>query len=189
LVPRRTAEPSPLPEGFAYHGDFITVDEERVLLGVVHALDFPPLVMRGRTARRSVRHFGLEYSYQRKELASADPLPEPMLWLRTRCSRLLERDSDDLVQVIVGRYPAGAGIGWHRDAAIFGSGIVGVSLLSASRMRFQRREGDERRVAELELEPRSGYLMSGDSRWGWEHSIPATKALRYSITFRTLRTE
>ena len=27
---------------------------------------------------------------------------------------------------------------------------------------------------------------SGDVRWRWQHSVPATKALRYSITFRTL---
>jgi alkylated DNA repair dioxygenase AlkB len=54
-------------------------------------------------------------------------------------------------------------------------------------MRFQRRSGGERSVAELELEPRSAYLMSGSARWAWQHSIPAAKALRYSITFRTLR--
>lgn len=36
-------------------------------------------------------------------------------------------------------------------------------------------------------EPRSAYLLSGASRWEWEHSIPAVEALRYSIAFRNLR--
>jgi hypothetical protein len=35
--------------------------------------------------------------------------------------------------------------------------------------------------------PRSGYVLSGAARYAWQHSIPPTKALRYSITFRTLR--
>jgi alkylated DNA repair dioxygenase AlkB len=37
------------------------------------------------------------------------------------------------------------------------------------------------------LSPRSIYLMRGPSRDQWEHSIPAVDALRYSITFRSLR--
>ena len=70
---------------------------------------------------------------------------------------------------------------------MFGAKIVGVSLASACRMRFQRRAGEERRVFELELAPRSAYVLGGAARSAWQHSIPATKELRYSITFRTLR--
>jgi hypothetical protein len=29
--------------------------------------------------------------------------------------------------------------------------------------------------------------MEGDIRWRWQHHIPPTRALRYSITFRTLK--
>jgi alkylated DNA repair dioxygenase AlkB len=36
------------------------------------------------------------------------------------------------------------------------------------------------------LEPRSAYILAGSSRSAWQHQIPQTKALRYSITFRTL---
>jgi len=38
----------------------------------------------------------------------------------------------------------------------------------------------------IELEPRSAYVMRNDVRWQWQHSIAPTRALRYSITFRTL---
>jgi alkylated DNA repair dioxygenase AlkB len=91
------------------------------------------------------------------------------------------------VQILLARYPEGAGIGWHRDAPTFGSRIPGVSLAGASRMRFQRTVGGERSVAAIELAPRSAYLLSGKARWSWQHSIPATRSLRYSVTFRTLR--
>jgi len=110
-----------------------------------------------------------------------------MLGLRGRCADLMERAPEDLVQILVSRYPSGAGIGWHRDAPMFGSRIAGVSLLAPCRMRFQRTVGGVRSVAALELAPRSAYLLSGKARWSWQHSIPATKALRYSVTFRTLK--
>jgi alkylated DNA repair dioxygenase AlkB len=42
-------------------------------------------------------------------------------------------------------------------------------------------------VLTLELAPRSIYRLAGEARWGWQHAIAATPALRYSITFRTPR--
>ena len=145
--------------------------------------------MRGQTARRTVRHFGLDYDYERGELVETDALPPALVPLRDRCAALMEREPGDLVQVLVSRYPEGAGIGWHRDAPMFGSKIAGVSIGAPVRMRFQRTVGGERSVAARELAPRSAYLLSGKARWSWQHSIPAAKALRYSLTFRTLRRE
>jgi alkylated DNA repair dioxygenase AlkB len=40
---------------------------------------------------------------------------------------------------------------------------------------------------DIELEPRSAYLMQGAARWGWQHAVAPTQELRYSITFRTRR--
>ena len=56
-------------------------------------------------------------------------------------------------------------------------------------MRLQRKVKCERATAEIELGPRSAYVLSGKARWSWQHSIPAAKDLRYSVTFRTLRRE
>jgi alkylated DNA repair protein (DNA oxidative demethylase) len=150
-------------------------------------LDFRAVTMRGQTALRTVRLYGFDYDYESGRLHPGDPLPEELTWLRERCGELAGVTSDELVQALVSRYPAGAGIGWHRDAPMFGSKVIGVSLLSPCRMRFQRRSRERRLVYALELEPRSGYVLSGSARWAWQHSIPATKALRYSVTFRSLR--
>jgi len=70
---------------------------------------------------------------------------------------------------------------------MFGSKVIGVSLLSADRMRFQSRSAETGVAPALELQRRSAYVLAGSARWAWQHSIPATKALRYSITFRSLR--
>jgi alkylated DNA repair dioxygenase AlkB len=71
------------------------------------------------------------------------------------------------------------------DKPQFGD-IVGVSLLSPTEFRLRRRVGNRWERRRLTLLPRSIYLMSGEVREEWEHSIPKTTALRYSITFRTL---
>lgn len=89
---------------------------------------------------------------------------------------------------LITRYPAGATIGWHRDAHAFGTVVGGLSLGSDCVMRFQRRAaGGERRVFEQPLDRRSGYVLTGAARWVWQHSIPAVPHERFSITFRTLR--
>jgi DNA oxidative demethylase len=177
----------PGPEGLVYRPDFITEAEERQVLGVVEGMDFHTITMHGRTARRTVRHFGLDYGYESWKLVPTDPLPDDLEWLRERAAALAGVDPEAFAQILVSRYPPGATIGWHRDAPMFGPKVAGVSLASACRMRFQRGKGDARQVAEVTLEPRSAYVLAGPARSSWQHSIPATRALRYSITFRTLR--
>jgi alkylated DNA repair dioxygenase AlkB len=186
-MPARIPPLSEDVEGLAYVEDFVSPAEEAELVTFLDALEFRTLTMHGQEAKRTVRHFGLGYDYARGALAPTDPLPAPLTGLRDRCAALMERAPEDLVQILVSRYPPGAGIGWHRDAPMFGSTIAGVSLLAPCRMRFQRTVGGTRRVAAIELAPRSAYLLSGRARWSWQHSIPSTPALRYSLTFRTLK--
>jgi DNA oxidative demethylase len=96
-------------------------------------------------------------------------------------------DPDQFVQILLSRYPPGSTIGWRRDATMFGPKVVGVALAATCHMRFQRGKRPARQVAEVTLQPRSGYVLSGAARFAWQHSIPPTKALRYSITFPTLK--
>jgi alkylated DNA repair dioxygenase AlkB len=93
-----------------------------------------------------------------------------------------------LREVLVTEYRPDAGIGWHRDAPAFGL-VVGVSLLSACRFKIRPMPGAPGEPFELKVALRSLYSFAGHARWRWQHSIPAAKKLRYSITFRTLRKE
>jgi alkylated DNA repair dioxygenase AlkB len=79
---------------------------------------------------------------------------------------------------------------------MFGDVIAGVSLLGGCTMKLRpyvspkelpARHEPRRTSHTIELAPRSGYVISGAARRDFEHSIPAVRALRYSITFRTLR--
>jgi alkylated DNA repair dioxygenase AlkB len=91
---------------------------------------------------------------------------------------------DEIVQVLAG---PGAGIGWHRDKAVFGE-VVGISLLSPCVFRMRRAVSKKKwERVNFVTEPRSAYHLGGAARSEWEHSIPQVDALRYSITFRNLR--
>jgi alkylated DNA repair dioxygenase AlkB len=96
------------------------------------------------------------------------------------------REPGELADLLVARYPPGAGIGWHRDAPQFGE-VAGISLQALCRMRFRRGRTRAWETAELTLEPRSAYVLSGPARAQWQHHIPAVTEERWSMTFRTLR--
>ena len=186
-MPPRTPLVEEVPEGLVYRPDLLTGDEEAQVLVAVEDVDFREVVMRGQVARRTVRHFGFDYDYESWELVEAEPLPEPLLVVRERASALAGLEPEALAQALVTRYPPGAGIGSHRDAPIFGPEVVGVSLRAPCVLRFRRSVGGLRYGYDLTLEPRSAYVLGGKARSAWKHEIPPTKELRYSITFRTVR--
>ena len=83
------------------------------------------------------------------------------------------------------RYDPSAGIGWHKDRPEFGN-VIGISLGNAATMRFRRKvAGGYDRAAQF-LPARSIYLLAGEVRHAWEHSISPGTGLRWSITFRAL---
>jgi DNA oxidative demethylase len=180
--------PSEEPEGLVYKPELVSVEEESALLEELESLRFDPIVMHGQEARRTARHFGLDYDYEARTPQPGEPVPDWLLPVRERAAELASVEPEELAEILLQRYPPGSTIGWHRDAPAFGT-VVGVSLGGQSRLRFQRGKGEDRRVWEVLLEPRSGYVLAGEARTSWQHSIPPTKELRYSITFRTLRRE
>jgi alkylated DNA repair dioxygenase AlkB len=184
---------SNVPDGFLYRDDFLTADEEASLVGDVARVEFSTFEMRGVVARRRVAFFGSSYDAGR---AKTPPLPPFLLPLRARIAAWAGVAPSAFAMALVNEYPAGAPIGWHRDAPQYGI-VAGLSLLSSCRMKFRPYAPPRahaavpagRRVAthDLTLNRRSAYLMAGESRQEYEHHIPPVATLRYSITFRTLR--
>jgi alkylated DNA repair dioxygenase AlkB len=175
--------PGPLPEGLRYLPDFLSPEEERALVERMPEAAFREVRMRGQVALRRTAHYGWDYGYESWQIEPAAPVPDWILPLRERAAALVGAAPSALEEVLVTEYPPGAGIGWHRDAPMFGPAVVGVSLGAPARMRFRRAGAS----SALLLEPRSAYVLDGPARTQWQHSIPAAKALRYSITFRTLK--
>jgi DNA oxidative demethylase len=175
-----------LPEGFRIQDGFLTESEESSLAERFRSMEFHDVRMRGVTARRRVIQYGYQYSFETFQMTEGPPVPEFLLPIGDRAAAFAEVPAHELSEVLVTEYSPGAAIGWHRDAPGFGI-VVGVSLLAPARFRFRRGETGARDNAEARLEPRSIYVLSGPARTEWQHSIPAVGALRYSITFRTIR--
>lgn len=173
------------PKGLIYQPDFITIEEENSLLQFIQDLDFDQVIMHDKVARRTVKHYGYKYLFSSGRAKEGEPIPDSLLWLRDRSAKFAHIPQAELEEMLITKYPEKATIGWHRDAPMFGSKIIGISLLSSCRMCFQNKS-NERKVFEQELLPRSIYVLSGPARFIWQHSIPAVKDLRYSITFRTV---
>ncbi len=175
------------PPGFRYVPDFLTGADERALVAQLAALPFREVRMHGVAARRSVVHYGWDYGYESWRIAPTTPLPEFLHPLRERAAALAGLGAGDLEQGLVARYPPGAGIGWHRDAPMFGPVVVGISVGGPGVLRFRRGPGPAGPRARIVLAPRSAYVLGGAARAAWQHSSPPVAALRYSITFRTVR--
>jgi alkylated DNA repair dioxygenase AlkB len=184
----KLARPEELPEGFLYRDEFLTESEEAELLHIFGGLEFEAYAYRGYLAKRRVARFGVNYDINSRERSeTVQPVPGFLLAVRERAAQFAGVPSDALVQAMVSEYSLGTPIGWHRDAPQFGT-IVGISLGSACRMRLKPYQGPGR-ILSLRLEPRSIYVMRDAARSQWQHSIPAVEHMRYSITFRTLRSK
>lgn len=167
--------PEQLPQGLVYRPEFITQDEEEVLLAYIENLSMPLLKYREHESRRR----GMNFS------PDMPPFLQP---LQRRIAKWLDVPARAINEAFVQEYPPGYGIGWHRDRET--PLVVGVSLKGWARMRFRplNKIGDAKAVVSFEVEPRSAYVMRGSIATHWQHSVAPVEALRYSITFRTLLT-
>lgn len=161
--------------GFAYEPEFITPAEEHALLATIATLAF------------TNAHYK-EYTAKRRIVVYDSEIPGYLRPLRKKTAQWLGIPAETFTHALVSEYRPGTGVGWHRDMPDFAV-IAGISLAAPARMRFRPyppRKGPARGQLGIELEPRSAYVMRNDVRWQWQHSIAPTRALRYSITFRTL---
>ncbi len=162
-----------LPNGLVYRPDFLTHDEEAVLLAYIENLGMPYLQFR-------------EFESKRKGMSFEHHFPAFLLPLRNRIAKWLSVPKAAINEAFVQEYPKGYGIGWHRDRET--PLVVGVSLKGWARMRFRPLDeiGNAKAVVSFEVEPRSVYVMQKEIATRWQHSVAPVEAQRYSITFRTI---
>ncbi len=173
-----------LPEGFLYHAFLLTEAEQSQLIEIIRTLEFRAFDFHGFQAKRRVIEFGYHYDFEERETTAADPIPEFLVPLRNKVADMAGISAAELVEGIITKYPPGAPIGWHRDVPQFEI-VIGISLAGSCRMRLKPMKGGK--ITSVNLDPGSAYVMRGPARWEFQHSIPPVKALRYSVTFRTLR--
>lgn len=179
---------APLVPGLRLAEEFLSREEEEELLQRLRQLAVSPFRFQQYVGKRQVRSFGWRYDFTDASFAETEPLPDWLAPLRARAETFAGLEEGTFVQCLVNKYEPGAGIGWHRDRPVFDR-VVGVSLAAQATLAFRLRDEKGFRRVKVELEPRSAYLLSGDARRVWEHGIAQHRALRWSITFRSLSDE
>lgn len=173
-------------EGFRYRPELITPEDEAALVARVRELPFKEFEFHGYLGKRRVVSFGWRYDFSGSGLTRAEDIPEFLLPLRASAASFAGVGPEAFQHVLVTEYGPGAGIGWHRDKAVFGE-VVGISLLAPCVLRFRKKVDGKWDRVNVRAEPRSAYHLSGPARSIWQHSILRVDALRYSITFRNVR--
>ena len=175
------------PAGLAYREEFITREEERLLIELVTSLPLAHAAYKQYTARRRVLSFGHSYDYDANTLLDAPPIPAEFGFLRGRVAAWCGVEAADFAQLLIADYAPGTPLGWHRDVPDYEL-VAGVSLGTPAVLRFRpypHKPGSRPANRQLDVAPRSAYSMRGPARWAWQHSVPPTPGQRWSLTFRT----
>jgi alkylated DNA repair dioxygenase AlkB len=176
----------PLVPGLVLVREAVPPALESELAAHIDAAPLTPFQFGQWEGKRLTANYGSAYDYQRARPVPAPPMPGWVQDLRDRLAPQVGRDAALFIQALLIRYDPGAGIGWHRDRPQYGD-VIGLSLSAPATLRLRRRltGGGFERVP-VELPRRSLYLLSGEVRSEWEHSIAPMDVTRRSVTFRTL---
>lgn len=183
------SDESIFPSGFRYFPMFITADEELQLLNAVQQTELHSFTFRGYKANRKVKSFGYDYHFDSRSISKGDTIPIVFNNIINKVAVRLSISPQAFAELLVTEYPPGAVINWHRDAPPFDL-VAGISL--ATNCTFRLRPYDKPKqtrnaIISFPVERRSLYIIDGEARQDWEHSITPVKQTRYSITLRTLR--
>lgn len=147
---------------------------------------------------RPVAQFGIRYDYAQDKVVteSSATRPIPDILKRLLLDQAWSSDPssglpapEHFTQCIINVYGANttSHIPWHKDDPAFGN-VICVYTFGESRP-LKLRRMDMNRYTHYTAQPRhlSRYVLSGDARELWEHSVPTGCGWRISITFRSMR--
>jgi alkylated DNA repair dioxygenase AlkB len=180
--------PPELPSGFHFYPEFISREEELNLVSLIKTFPLKNMIFQGYEAKRKTMNFGHDWHFQNRTLSKGLDIPEAFIPIIEKVGARLNITTSSFAEVLLTQYDPGTVINWHRDAPPFEK-IAGVSLLSDCVFKLRpytktiRKRSD---TISFHLPRRSLYMMEGEVRTNWEHSIAPLKNLRYSITLRTL---
>lgn len=173
-IPAKYLEPiacSSLPPGLFILNDFITEDDEFLLLSLCNFDDNEDT---NSLKFRKVKHYGYEFKYSTNNVNKAEPLEDAIprecnfLWkrLKEKQPNFTHFEPD---QLTINRYCPGQGIPSHVDThSAFEDPLISLSLGSPIVMEFKHDDG--RHIPVL-LPQRSLAILSGECRYDWKHGI------------------
>ncbi|XP_053729015.1 alkylated DNA repair protein alkB homolog 8 isoform X1 [Synchiropus splendidus] len=166
-----------LPEGLLVVEDFLSQEEESLLLAAVDwSSSDCDLTVQKALKHRKVKHYGYEFRYDNNNVDKDKPLavgiPEVCLSILDRC---VTHGYINVLpdQLTVNQYEPGQGIPPHVDThSAFEDTILSFSLGAKTVMEFRHPDGP---MVNVLLPARSLLVMTGESRYLWTHGITPRK--------------
>ncbi|XP_070762379.1 tRNA (carboxymethyluridine(34)-5-O)-methyltransferase alkbh8 isoform X3 [Enoplosus armatus] len=166
-----------LPEGLVLVEDFVSLEEEALLLAAIDWSSTNDDVSAQKALKhRRVKHYGFEFRYDNNNVDKDKPLaagiPQECLPVLERC---VKNEHIDIMpdQLTVNQYESGQGIPPHVDThSAFEDTIMSLSLGAQTVMEFRHPDG---RLVAVVLPGRSLLVMKGESRYLWTHGITPRK--------------
>ena len=178
-----------LPDGFSYYPGFITHDEENELLHSIKKIELTNMKFQQYTAKRKTASFGYDWSFDKRVLTKGKGIPSDFDWFIEKVAAFTNINYTNIAELLITEYPVDSVINWHRDAPPFDT-IIGVSLSADCTFKlrpYDKAKQNRKAIISLPVQRRSLYIMKDEARTDWEHSTGPVKAVRYSLTLRTLR--
>lgn len=157
-----------IPDGLILLDNFIDDELEKQLIELVNEEK-----VESRLKHRAVIHYGFEFIYGSNNVDPTNPLPRRIpvecekLW-SVLAEKLPELSWFQPDQLTVNVYEPGQGIPQHCDThSPFHDPIISLSLESDVVMEFRQNDS----LRNLLLPRKSLLIMSGESRYGWQHGI------------------
>ncbi|XP_035011135.1 alkylated DNA repair protein alkB homolog 8 [Hippoglossus stenolepis] len=168
---------APLPEGLVLVEDFVSPEEEALLLAAIDWSSTNDDVTAQKALKhRRVKHYGFEFRYDNNNVDKDNPLPAG---LPEECLPVLERcvrnGHINIMpdQLTINQYESGQGIPPHVDThSAFEDTILSLSLGAKTVMEFRHPDG---RLVPVVLPGQSLLVMKGESRYLWTHGITPRK--------------
>lgn len=173
--------------GLALATEIMTPEYEQEMIALIDRLELAD-APQPEAGRRFNRAFGWGYDPKSYDLVPADPLPVEMESLRYVAAEFAGIDPDDMSHCMVSRFEPGSMIPWLKMRGIWNQ-LVGISLGNSTPISFRKAADSGAECIDLRLEPRTMYLLSGEVRYDYEHSFPATEEARWCLWFRDLSVE
>jgi len=154
--------------------DWISEDDEKSIMNEIESQAWDT------TIKRRVQHYGFRFEYSRLDVdKTVKPTPFPKHSQELLCRP--ELAGFGFNQLTINEYIPGVGIASHCDThSAFTDCIAVVSLLADITMDFI--SDDSSRKVHVCIPRRSLFLMTGEARYGWRHSIAARKSDRDFLT-------
>lgn len=173
----------PAPPGLKLAYEIMTLEEEAQLIGRIQASGLADYAYDAANPRSSMS-YGWKYDFRDDSFVACAPTPEGFGAICETAARFAGVEPGDLAECLLNRYDPGAIIQWHFDKPVW-EHVVGISLGAAATMEFRKATADGCQHAAVELRPRSIYLLSGEARHAYQHSLLPVDGTRWSITFRS----